>query len=63
MEQGKLSISIMVNDRSKVVDTVMVKGATFEEIRKAAKEKIKEFEGRNEKLVVCCASVQLLLWV
>ena len=63
MAQGTLSISIMVNDRPRVVHTVLVAGASFEAIREAAITEINEFERRNEKLVVCDSSVKVILRV
>ena len=63
MVKGTLSISILVNDRPKVVSTMLVAGNSLAEIEDEARERVKEFMERNKGLVICCVSLKVLLWV
>ena len=63
MVKGTLSISILVDERPKVISTMSVDGNSFAEIEDEAMEKVREFMERNKGLVVCCVSVKVILWV
>ena len=63
MAKGTLSISILINERPRVISTALVGGDTFKEMEDEAEKKVKEFEERNKGLIVCCASVKVILWV
>ena len=63
MAKGTLSISILINERPRVISTALVSGDTFKEMEEEAEKQIKEFEERNKKLTVCCASIKVILWV
>lgn len=63
MAKGTLSISILINGRPRVISTALVSGDTFEEIEDEAKKHVREFEVRNKELIVCRASIKVILWV
>ena len=62
MVKGTLSISILVDERPRVIRTMFVTGNSFAEIEDEAMEKVRKFEERNKGLVVCCVSLKVILW-